>query len=90
MARKQVAQLEVWKRLSDAIRELEALRTRLTPEGSRTPTAEAKVIRDPRLGQDLHARRTAAVERGTPIKCFTTGLREEMIKQAMLSVDEGS
>ena len=82
VARKKVAQLEVKKRLSDAIREFESLGPDL-PKRAAAPAAESKVMEFLALAKTP----PSLFELGTPIKCFrkrfeadTKSTSQEMIK----------
>ena len=74
VARKKVTQQEVWKRLSDAIREFENLGPDL-PQRVAAPTAEAKVVEILALAKTF-TRDPSLFERGTPIKCSRKKVRE--------------
>ena len=63
VARKKVAQLEVWKRLSDAIREFDSLGPDL-PQWVAAPTAEGKVMEILALAQTF-TQDLSLFERGT-------------------------
>ena len=93
VARKKVAQLEVRKRLSDAIREFESLGPDLSQRVA-APTAEAKVMEIFALAKTF-TQDSCLFERGTPIKCFrkrfesdTKSISHEMIKQASSCLKE--
>ena len=93
VARKKVAQLEVWKRLSDAIREFESLGPDL-PQRVAAPTAEAEVMEILALAKTF-TQDPSLFERSTRSKCFrkrcesdTKSISQEMIKQASSRLKE--
>ena len=92
-ARKKVAQLEAWKRLSDAIREFESLGPDL-PKRAAAPATEAKVMEFLALATTF-TQDPGLFELDTPIKCFRKrfeadikSISQEMIKQASSRVKE--
>ena len=93
VARKKVAQLEVWKLLSDAIREFESLGPDLHQRVA-APTADAKIMEILALAKTF-TQDSCLFERGTPIKCLrkrfesdTKSISHEMIKQASSCLKE--
>ena len=92
-ARKRVAQLEVWKRLSDAIREFESLGPDLSKRAAAL-VAEAKVMEFLTLAKTF-TQDSSLFELGTPIKFFrnrfeadTKSVSQEVIKQASSRLQE--
>ena len=89
VARKKVAQLDVWKRLSDAIREKESSGPDLHQRVA-APTSEAKVMEILALAKTF-TQDSCLFKRGTPGKRFesdTKSISHQMIKQASSCLKE--